>query len=124
ARTVHQLDGARQQSIQSVADDRMRLPSAHFHDDPGSGNAALNLAYQLARELGISIFVQVFHESPSSLSSASPSWLNSCQVRRASSASIVAMARPTCTKTKSPWETSGCTCRHTSRVTAPKRTCA
>ena len=64
---VDHLDGVRQQLVDAVPDDRMRLAATHFHDRPALAGRALDLVDELAGKLGIAELVQILHDNTSEL---------------------------------------------------------
>ena len=99
AGAVHQLDARRQDVVDAVLDDRVRLAAADFHDGPGPRDGAGDGRGQLPGGLGIAIFVEVFHDDGSSSSS---SWFilpRNSKTRCASASSMRDRAKPTWTST-------------------------
>src|SRR3954470_173775 len=62
--TVNEFNFARQETIQPVFDDTMRLPAANFHQDPWAGNGTPNLLKDFLGESLVAIFVEIFHGRP------------------------------------------------------------
>ena len=60
-RAVDQLDLLWQQLVNAVADDRMGLPAADFHDGPRASGDAVDLVKETACQVGIAKFIQVLH---------------------------------------------------------------
>ena len=58
---MHQFDALREHAIQAIFDNRVGLAATHLHDDPGAGDHGGNSGRQLARRLGIAIFIEVLH---------------------------------------------------------------
>src|ERR1700677_2396931 len=54
-RPMHKLRLVWQKAIESVLDDRVRLPAAHFHQNPWAGDGALDLIYNVLRNIVVSI---------------------------------------------------------------------
>ena len=61
ARPMHQLHAFRQQMIDAVLDDGVRLPAADLHQHPGAGLNAAHLGYDLRRNVPVAIFIKIFH---------------------------------------------------------------
>src|SRR5687768_5299841 len=101
AGAVHELQTLRQQLIDPVLHDRMRLTAADFHEGPRSRHRAADLRGERGGDPPVPILVEILHGSVSGASSSSscPSSLSSSYVRAASSASITLSAKPTCTST-------------------------
>jgi hypothetical protein len=59
---VNHLDGIRQQLVDAMADDRMRLSATYFHDRPPLAGGGLDLVDEMARELGIAELIQILHD--------------------------------------------------------------
>src|SRR5690606_5043319 len=101
ARPVNQLKLRRQQPVEAMPDDAVRLPSADLHDDPGAGHGAGDLVAKKPDLVRVAILGQVFHICPSegiSSPSSSPSMSSSRSRLRVSSASCSSMmfsAKPT-----------------------------
>src|SRR4029078_9721894 len=126
-RTVHQLDLGRQPPIDPVADDRARLTAARLQDHPRAARDARDLPQEALGDGRIAVLLEVLHDpAPSGSGSVTSAvWPSCSSTRQAVSAwarSLFAIARRTCTSTKSPTTTSGWHARQTSRVTPPKRT--
>ena len=100
ARPVYQLNERRQDLVQPVADDRMRLSPANFHDDPRARHHAADLIHHAAHQSRIAIFGDVFHAGeglgPSS-ASMSVICLSKSSVSLASSSLNRLSAKPTWT---------------------------
>ena len=60
-RPVNQLDLVRQQAIEPIFHDRVRLPAADFHQDPRFGDDSANLFDDFPGERFVAIFVEIFH---------------------------------------------------------------
>src|SRR5690606_14109432 len=120
-----ELDLLGQEPIDAVADDRVRLPAADLHDDPGPRDRRPDALEQARGDIRIAILVQVSHGScPSSSANSAvcPISSSTSHARAASSRSTVAMAKPTWTRTKSPGCALGSYSKQTSRLIPPKRT--
>jgi hypothetical protein len=61
AGTVDHRDLLRQQLIDAVSDDRVRLSPADLHDPPGAGGDAVDIIQHLADTSGVAVFGDVFH---------------------------------------------------------------
>jgi hypothetical protein len=61
AGAMHQLNAFRQQVIEPVLHDRVRLAATDLHDDPGPRLNTPDLVDYLARDTVITVLVKVFH---------------------------------------------------------------
>src|SRR5262249_22599965 len=59
--TVDELDAGRQQPIDAVLDDRVRLPPADFHQSPRLRRHALDLGDDLGGDVTVTILVEILH---------------------------------------------------------------
>ena len=62
-RSVHKLDLVRQQMVDAVFDDGVRLSAADFHQDPRPRRDAPDFIDNLLRQRFVTIFVEEFHAS-------------------------------------------------------------
>src|SRR5580704_4962 len=81
ARPMYELHALRQQVIDAILDNGMRLSAADLHDDPGFRLHTANLIDDLACYAAITILIEIFHRSFSRLpcsstigASSSVSW--------------------------------------------------
>ena len=58
---MNHLDAVRQQLVDAVAHQRVRLAAADFHQHPGTRGFPLDLGHEFPRDLLVAIFVDVFH---------------------------------------------------------------
>ncbi len=64
AGAMDQLDLGRQQLVDPVADDRVRLPTADLHDRPGPRGDPADLVEQARGQIRVAVLVQVLHATP------------------------------------------------------------
>src|SRR5580693_10602509 len=132
AGAMHQLDRLRDHPVYPVANDRVSLAAAYFHQYPRTGDGLRDFSGQASGDAAVAIFVEILHDGllVTRLSSVSsevcPRSSSIRYDRSASSRSIFEIANPTWTTTKSPTPASGTYWRHTCRVipanlTLPRR---
>src|ERR671934_2091429 len=80
AGTVDQLDLRRQEAVDPVLDDRVRLSAADLHERPRPGGDAPDLGHDRPRQAPVAILVEILHASACGASS-SPSWPSSSRSR-------------------------------------------
>src|SRR5208283_3715640 len=96
SRPVHQRDRFRQQIVNTVLHDGVRLSAANLHDRPRASHGPGNLCRVVPGGCGIAILLDVLHASPAaSSSSTSPICLRISKVRSASASSRTLIANPT-----------------------------
>ncbi len=99
ARPVNQLDAVRQERVEAVLHDAVRLAAADLHDGPGPGRGPPDRGQQLFGRHAVAIFIEIFHGEGAFNSS---SWFISsrnAKIRRASVSSSRDSAKPTWTST-------------------------
>src|SRR5262249_12787742 len=77
---VNELDAGREQSIDAVLDDRVRLPPADLHQGPRPRRDAMDLGGDLRGDLTVAILVEILHGSISGVWISS-SWPSSSRKR-------------------------------------------
>ncbi len=99
SRPVDQFHLRRQQAVDAVLDNGVRLAAADLHDGPRPGNGARNGGRQRHGRLGVPVLVQVFHGEGSCNSSSCFISARNSKTRRASASSMRDRAKPTWTRT-------------------------
>src|SRR5262249_29860071 len=130
---VHEINLRRDHVLDAILQYRVGLPTAYLHDRPRAGNRASQALDQTLRGFLFAVFFYKPHftitgcarfDSDSSLSSASnsPLTFSSASARSASASSMMLIAKPTCTSTKSLTAACGTYSRQTARLMPAKLT--
>ena len=96
---MNDRDFRRKESIESISDNRMCLPSTYLHDGPRMLGDLTNSFSQFLNRMGISKLVHVFHDEETSVFLSSPNLSNMANVSSAACSSTLLIAMPTCTMT-------------------------